>query len=168
MIDRKKAQELADSASKLLSGVPVSMATTGGQQWLTDACGVLRQVVIALALTEGHDNAQDAAPVSPPTRNDESELPPPPSQWTDEQIADRLDLAIKSMREPASQDELPQYRATIRVMRRAEQTLRGPRRTQGRRQVSALRAVLTLAGENAEVRKIVSEAIAEHGGPDVV
>lgn len=31
----------------------------------------------------------------------------------------------------------------------------------------ALRAVLALAGENAEVRKVVHDAISEHGGPDV-
>lgn len=31
----------------------------------------------------------------------------------------------------------------------------------------ALRAVLALAGENKEVRRIVESAINEHGGPDV-
>lgn len=29
----------------------------------------------------------------------------------------------------------------------------------------ALRAVLALAGEDAEVRRVIEEAIAEHGGP---
>lgn len=31
----------------------------------------------------------------------------------------------------------------------------------------ALRAVLALAGESPEVRRVIEEAIAEHGGPDV-
>lgn len=31
----------------------------------------------------------------------------------------------------------------------------------------ALRAVLALAGESAEIRSIVDKAISEHGGPDV-
>lgn len=31
----------------------------------------------------------------------------------------------------------------------------------------ALRAVLALAGESAEIRKVVEDAITEHGGPDV-
>ena len=47
------------------------------------------------------------------------QLQPPPSKWDEETIAHKLDIAIRSMKEPIDRDELPQYRATIRVMRKA-------------------------------------------------
>ena len=36
-----------------------------------------------------------------------------------------------------------------------------------RDRVDALRAVYSLAGENRDVKRIVHEAIAKHGGPEV-